>query len=178
MSHIRVIEQMMKHWIHDPTFHRWRSWRKTGAVLFWSTPTLKRFWCRKAPHIPPLKPRKKHLLNFFTFSWNSQSPNHKIPRDTMEFCDRKFKGLGFALTSSVAWLSGIRSTPQKNHPQSPKPRENEWLEHENTPLEKEKHRPKPPIFGFHVCFRGCNQWQLQTEQISHLLDARLSIFSS
>ena len=21
--------------------------------------------------------------------------------------------------------------------------------------EKEKHRPKPPIFGFHVCFRGC-----------------------
>ena len=26
---------------------------------------------------------------------------------------------------------------------------------ENTPLEKEKHRPKPPILGFHVSSRGC-----------------------
>ena len=29
------------------------------------------------------------------------------------------------------------------------------MEPENGPLEKEKHRPKPPIFGFHVNFWGC-----------------------
>ena len=33
--------------------------------------------------------------------------------------------------------------------------QNTTMKHENTPLEKEKHRPKPPIFGFHVSFRGC-----------------------
>ena len=30
------------------------------------------------------------------------------------------------------------------------------MEPENNPLEKEKHLYKPPICGFHVCFRGCN----------------------
>ncbi len=32
------------------------------------------------------------------------------------------------------------------------------MEPEDTPMEKEKHRPKPPFVGFHVGFRGCNTW--------------------
>ena len=128
--------------------------------------------CGKTPHIPPLKMRKPLQLKFL------QSPNHKIPRDTMEFCDRKFKGLGFALTSSVAWLSGIRSTPKKITRSHRSPlKTNGW----NLKIHVWKRRnidPNHQIFGFHVCFRGCNQWQLRTEQISHLQDARLSIFSS
>ena len=63
----------------------------------------------------------------------------------------------FVYSRKTRWLSLVSFKPLESCKGKPNGRHNSPktnMEPENTPLEKEKHRPKPPVFGFKMLVCG------------------------